>query len=96
MFRVGQKVVCVDFSPSNRGIPMPFVKGRVYTVSNTVMTWEGQGIEVAEVETPTVAGHYRAWNSRRFRPIVSRPTSIEFAHEILRSVSAPTKERAHV
>jgi hypothetical protein len=68
---------------------MPFVKSHVYTVSNTVTTWEGQGIEVAEIETPTVAGHFRAWNSRRFRPIVSRPTSIAVFEEILRKVNAP-------
>lgn len=97
MFRVGQKVVCVDASKRHlngrwtRDIP---VEGRVYTVSGNTIVKGAPGVLLWEIRNDVeFLGSYDA---TRFRPIVSRPTSIEFAHEILRSVSAPTKERAHV
>lgn len=91
MFRIGQKVVCVDLSPSCRGVLMPFVKDRVYTVSNTIDTWEGQGVELAEVETPAVVGHFRAWNASRFRPVVERKTDISIFKAMLNPSSRETE-----
>lgn len=97
MFRVGQKVCCIDDADAD-----DLAKGVIYTVSEirhftaNEADRAGTGIrlfEVASRETAVSWGYYLA---TRFRPIVSRPTSIEFAHEILRSVNAPTKERAHV
>ena len=98
MFRVAQKVVCVDASKRHlingfwaRDIP---VEGRVYTVSGNTIVKGMPGVLLREIRNDVkFLGSYDA---TRFRPIVSRPTSIEFAHEILRSVNAPTKERAHV
>jgi len=113
MFRVGQKVVCVetwDAGGKGNGDEIGPVNGTIYTVRHV-----GTGlnpffhdilqIRLVEIVNPTrnyrrglteVAFFETAFRATRFRPIVSRPTSIEFAHEILRSVSVPTKERAHV
>lgn len=108
MFRVGQKVVCVDASKIahdefGRDVDTrDIVEGGIYTIR-----WVGEYEGVACVRLVGVFRYHSPigtiirgidcpFRASRFRPIVSRPTSIEFAHEILRSVSAPTKEHAHV
>ena len=91
MFRVGTKVECIREPLPGHGCPYPiFKKGSIYTVASVEAVGDETFITVVELH-PLVSGEIAG-----FRPIVSRPTSIEFAHEILRSVSAPTKERAHV
>jgi hypothetical protein len=92
MFRVGQKVVCVDASPAAVDTQYSLTLDAVYTVRG--ITPEGRDAGVYLVEVPD--GSFfpgsscrRGWRAARFRPIVSRPTSIEFAHEILRKVNAP-------
>lgn len=88
MFRVGQKVVCVDASATYIGCFVPLNKNEIYTV----LALDGDpapftGILLVEVKNPhNGTGCFFA---RRFRPVVDRPTSIEFAYEILRKETAP-------
>jgi hypothetical protein len=86
MFRVGQKVVCVD-DTGTFGI---CVKGRIYTVTRVMFGFTEQGVLLAEIAPPP---EYPGFASRRFRPAVDRKTDIGFAHEILRKASkrAPVK-----
>ena len=103
MFRVGQKVVCISDERIGANVygweSLP-KKGHVYTIRELLFIEGKPGLRLFELRNKP--GDYKtgffecAFHRARFRPIVSRPTSIEFAHEILRSVSAPTKERAHV
>lgn len=93
MLRVGQKVVCVDDTGDrlNRWETLP-VKGAIYTVREVFAT------SVRLYEIVNQPGFYCTddgfdtfdelrFKAARFRPIVSRPTSIEFAHEILRTAT---------
>lgn len=106
MFRVGQKVVCVEGgthrSRECEDAIVPVV-GSIYTIRDIrVNPRTGEpNFHLHEIRNALVQSEIDGlgepyFASTRFRPIVSRPTSIEFAHEILRSVSAPTKGRAHV
>ena len=84
MFRVGQKVVCVDgkFPISH---PCDPVEGEIYTVSGVGPFNGFDCVTLFEVDPPI---DFHPWlKASRFRPIVSRPTSIEFAHEILRKAT---------
>ena len=106
MFRVGQKVVCVEGgahgSSECEDAIVPAV-GSIYPIRD-IRTNPRTGepnFHLHEIRNGLVLSVVDGlgepyFASTRFRPIVSRPTSIEFAHEILRSVSAPTKEPAHV
>lgn len=90
MFRVGQKVVCVDDEPSNlggsrRAAP---IKGHIYTVSAVGLTnildpQQLPCILVEELERHPYEAHW----ATRFRPITERKTDISFAHEILRKAT---------
>lgn len=93
MFRVGQKVVCVDDSGNrlNRREKLP-VKGAIYTVREVF----AESIHLNEIvnspwfyyqEDGAVTLLEIRFRATRFCPIVSRPTSIEFAHEILRKAT---------
>lgn len=78
MFRVGQKVVCVDASPWLNTTHLPcLVKGGVYTVSATC---NGQ----FSLPSVMVDGFPPVFiYARRFRPVVDRPTDISIFTEIL-------------
>ena len=86
MFRVGQKVVCVNDEPSNLGgsrreVP---IKGHIYTVSAVGLTnildpQQLPCILVEELERRPYEAH---WASR-FRPIIERKTDISIFREIL-------------
>ena len=111
MFRVGQRVVCVEtwhLNGKGRGDERGPIKGSIYTIRAI-----GVGINprfpdtlqvrLAEIINPTREYCYNflevvslevTFAARRFRPIASRPTSIEFAHEILRKVNAPGRVTA--
>lgn len=82
-FRVGQKVVCVDDSQRNEQPPR-VKKGNIYSISE--ITCEGRGVWVAEL--PRRAG-YMGFYSDRFRPLVTRKTSIEIFEKLLKP--APQK-----
>lgn len=87
MFRVGQKVVCVDDSP--RFTQTCAVKvGRIYTITGIYK--EGLGVQVAEIK-PTCAR--LGFFADRFRPVQERPTSIAVFRAILDDVNAKKKER---
>lgn len=84
-FRVGQQVVCVDDSlPANPWHrDHMIVKGQIYTV-----------MALAGPHCIDIDGSERAWQNRRFRPLIERKTDIGFAREILRKASKKKPVRA--
>lgn len=70
MFRVGQKVVCVDAQPQYSYEPSPLTEGAIYTVafSDDIM-----GVLLAELNPPA---DYISFNPIRFRPVVETDISI--------------------
>lgn len=97
-FRVGQKVVCVDASPSavfRRWCGDVPVKGQVYTVRgirvSTHPMWTGALLLLlAEIKNVTTDGDgYRAF---RFRPVVERKTDISVFTAMLKETHV--KEQA--
>lgn len=85
MFKVGQKVVCVDASPTTSGLRCALTEGFVYTVSG-IEDFELQGvggIYVAEATGIDDAFHHPAFRITRFRPAVERKTSIEIFTKML-------------
>jgi hypothetical protein len=87
MFRVGQKVVCVDnTTPNATGrIPNPDLKkGEIYTIAGVYNGWTGPGVTLVELKArePHIGFH-----AFRFRPIVERKTDISVFHEILRKAT---------
>ena len=92
MFRVGQKVVCVNsekrpgFGKFSGDVPQ---KGTIYTVSAYVENGTYGDPSVWLVEIKNHNGYGRGdigyW-AERFRPLVSTKTDISFAHEIVRKV----------
>jgi hypothetical protein len=80
MFRVGQKVVCVNAE----GTP-ELTLNAIYTITAIDPdAKDGIGVELAEVEPP---GGYIEWiyDIRRFRPIVERKTNISVFTEMLKT-----------
>lgn len=80
MFRVGQKVVCVDASPMRNGcadvMPLRLVHGAVYTIRSiqTEPHIAGYGVRLEELLNPSIIwadGDEREWSyqSERFRPV---------------------------
>jgi len=75
MFRVGMKVACID-NPSRI-----LKKNDVYTVQQ-IFSLDGKtGLCFVESNYP------KPFDAAYFRPAVERPTSISFAHEILRKAT---------
>ncbi len=78
MFRIGQKVVCVDASPSQYGCcESALEKDAIYTISGLP---NRRGVIVAEVKMPSCElfpqGH-AGWRIERFRPLVERKADME-------------------
>lgn len=103
-FRIGQKVVCVDDTADGRYSPFHpsganlegLKKGSVYTIR-----YVGVSLGVSVVRINEITRRYNSiidgenvYASARFRPIVSRPTSIAVFKEILRKVNAPGRVTA--
>jgi hypothetical protein len=99
MFRVGQKVVCVDdtahgqyspFRPSGKNLE-GLKKGAVYTIRYVGISLGVSVVRVNEIKRRynNIIDGENVYASARFRPIVSRPTSIAVFEEILRKVNAP-------
>jgi hypothetical protein len=80
MFRVGSKVECINASGTDL-----LCKGRVYVVTKLSGQFWGSSKYICIDNGGGIPDG--GWASSRFRPIVSRPTSIEFAHEILRKAT---------
>ena len=77
MFHVGQRVVCVRDEPP-AGSPKVLQRDAEYTISRVYPEMDAKGeygVEVAEVDTPAVALHLRAFEASRFRPIVETNAS---------------------
>lgn len=77
-WRVGMKCQCVDASGS-----LALVEGAVYTVLDIRLPF----LCVDAYANQRPGGN--SWYASRFRPLVDRKTDISFAHEILRTVTAP-------
>ena len=84
-FRVGQKVVCVNANGADT-----LTKNAIYTIKCTagygVLSLDdtfGPGVLLNEAE-PNQGDS--GFDSRRFRPVVERKTSIELFHQIRRDV----------
>lgn len=103
MFRVGQKVVCVDAS-SRQGYSWHDdapIEGAVYTVSGNFVGADGTPIiHLIELRRSAEAvfwyGPETGYRASRFRPIVDRKTDISVFQEILRKVSSPSPFDAEV
>lgn len=77
MFKVGQKVVCVNPAP-------PLIKGEVYTIVGFHPT-DKEGVLIKEVENESQTGYgFYYW---RFRPIDET-----FAEEVLSNIKEQIKE----
>lgn len=84
MFRVGQKVVCVDASlpanPWHRQFPL--VLEQIYVVRSL------QGFACIDID-----GSCRAWQNWRFRPLVERKTDISIFTKMLTGKKVRALER---
>lgn len=87
MFKVGQKVVCVDASPVRPdcavGMPLRLTLNAVYTVGSiqTEPDIEGYGVRLEELPNPSMiwsSGEEREWSydSKRFRPVATSGPSL--------------------
>lgn len=88
-FRVGQKVVCIrsDFKWKRTVPPNLPIKGRVYTVRDILPTdeWGPPALRLIELINPIATFAYEpCFSFTRFRPIVSRKTSIEIFTRMLK------------
>jgi len=84
MFRVGQKVVCVnDGTVFCHGAPS-IRRGTIYTIEKTEPSWQTGTIHVWLVE---VGGC--GWAASRFRPVVERKTNIDVFTKMLTDERLP-------
>lgn len=86
MFRVGQKVVCVDVSPSRAGRPSELVLGEVYEVTGLDSlpdSFGSLGVYIAGLPDQPFARHAGSYRATRFRPVVERKTDISIFTEML-------------
>lgn len=90
MFKLGQKVVCIDDAPmrNNCGdvLPLRLIKGQIYTVRavHTEPHIQGYGVRLVELLNPSVVwsdGTEYEWSyqSERFRPVVDTETEAVLA-----------------
>jgi hypothetical protein len=90
MFRVGQKVVCVDAKATHTANVSEITEGSIYTIR----AMRRDDVWLGEITQRPVlqGGKVTRWidypfKASRFRPLVTRKTDIGFAHEILRKVT---------
>jgi hypothetical protein len=99
MFRVGQKVVCVDDTPYPDGYNKLYpVKGSIYTIRgfHTESHIDDVGIYLEEVVNPPIEWSDSTacewpFASYRFRPVVERSTDISIFTEMLIPASKHTE-----
>lgn len=99
MFRVGQKVVCVDASPGRHTFIRYLKRGAIYTIRG-IDTESGQyGVWLQEVILPVIAPWKleMSFMPTRFRPIVEKSTDTGMAvlREILDRESFDEKTPEH-
>jgi hypothetical protein len=87
MFRVGQKVACIDASGlAGRGLS----NNQVYVVSYV----HYDGCIRVGFDPHSHQAYHAAYSSRRFRPIVERKTDISVFREILHKATKKVGESA--
>lgn len=85
MFRIGQRVICVNDRGEGRGA---LRRGEIYTVTALCPPGpDGEpGLRIAEALSPPERFRYgsdKGWRVTRFRPIVERKTDISIFTEML-------------
>jgi hypothetical protein len=99
-FRVGMKVVCVQFDWDDTLIAAPgdnIIVGEVYTTTNVFVIDGDHGervemLELAELYQPGSADWHPGFTAECFRPAVEGKTSIE----VLRQLLVPKRELAPI
>ena len=81
-FYSGQKIVCVDDSPSIYGHSSRLIKGNVYTVLRSSSHRGVPYVTLYEVDPGEV--FYIGFKARRFRPAVDRTTDISIFTRMLK------------
>lgn len=100
MFRIGQRVVCVDDSDSigivSGGQWEEFPRrGQIYTVSAKGLVHPSDPLQLPCILVAELSREaFEPLWAHRFRPLIERKTDIGFAHEILRKVSRPKRVSA--
>lgn len=104
MFRVGQKVVCVDTTIANTALLRPYeggwqsnklIKGQIYTISAVGLVHPFDLLGLPAVHVAELDPTFPIW-AHRFRPIVDRKTDISVFQEILRKVTRPSPVDAEI
>lgn len=101
MFEVGEKVICVDADHTNFIDEPEIHKGGIYTI-RWIGMWSDDCyplrlcVHLCEIDRsyPGMVEHGESptpFLAARFRPIVSRPTSIAVFEKILRKSNAPSR-----
>lgn len=94
-FFTGERVICVNDSEPPQGNPPYVIKGRHYTISQTVTRvffgHEVQFVFVAELPAPEGIG----WYAARFRKLVSKDTKTDISEfkEILNKTTVKVPEK---
>lgn len=91
MFAPGQRVVCVDASPTYLGRPVPLRKGAVYTIAaiGEEDFYGVLGLYLVEIAAGSDGKHLDAFRHTRFRPAVERKTDISVFTAMLKPVREP-------
>lgn len=98
MFKPGQKVVCVDDSPTKgRMESPPLVRGRVYVVKGPCVRYGAKGVLIEGVPGWMVSrrdGSIRqdariGWRATRFASIDPKPESLEVFTRMLKTAPVP-------
>ena len=87
MFKIGQKVVCIDAAPMRNDcgdvMPLRLVHGEIYTIRSiqTEPHINGYGVRLEELLNPSIIwadGSDKEWSyqSERFRPIAQAGPSL--------------------
>ncbi len=88
MFRIGQKIVCVDAANRKFG-GIPLVEGKIYTIRGFCENIHGEiGLLLEEVKAsypPLENGQERGFYQNRFRPVVERKTDISVSTKMLKT-----------
>jgi len=87
MFRVGQKVVCVDaYSPPGTYWldEEKITEGGIYTIKSIFPDFRGKiVVSLNETFRPIIDGQLRGYRFDRFRPLVERKTDISIFKKML-------------
>ncbi len=82
MFRIGQKVVCVDADiDCGCGCSTNLSLGAIYTIK--CARFDHGGVQEIELQETEPVGWSSGYASTRFRPVVERKTNIEIFKKML-------------